>query len=280
MQFITNRISTGKAKSFDAIVAEYQKGKGVVKTASTEQKVEKVATKEKEEADSSGQPEAEGTEKFNNDPYKDPKVKAEEDTDVKVAAEQDEAEGSGQLEVEPHHQKGESTTMPKNGPKGKKEAVVDDSKEEEKESKVDSSEEEEKESKADDTEEEEKESKADDTEEEEKESEAKDEEKKDLKEAATKGNCSDCGKPNFLCECKSEEKDCKASAKCDCGCDNCPDCECKSCSASSKKNTKVAKTPKKYVKVANLDSKSKSWLDAYWKQLYPPQYVEAMLADK
>jgi hypothetical protein len=37
-------------------------------------------------------------------------------------AEQDEADSSGQLDVEPLHQEGESTTMPKNGPNAKKES--------------------------------------------------------------------------------------------------------------------------------------------------------------
>ena len=39
---------------------------------------------------------------------------------IKVA-EEDEAASSGQLDVEPLHQEGESTTMPKNGPSAKKE---------------------------------------------------------------------------------------------------------------------------------------------------------------
>lgn len=40
---------------------------------------------------------------------------------TKVASQQEEAEGSGQLEVEPLHQEGESTEMPKKGPSAKKE---------------------------------------------------------------------------------------------------------------------------------------------------------------
>ena len=78
MKFVTNRIRTGKAKSFDDIVSEYRKTKEV-KTASTE-------------------------------------------TVVKTA-EKDEADSSGQLDVEPLHQTGESTTMPKNGPNAKKEGT-------------------------------------------------------------------------------------------------------------------------------------------------------------
>ena len=78
MKFVTNRIRTGKAKSFDDIINEYRKTKEV-KTASTE-------------------------------------------TVVKTA-EKDEADSSGQLDVEPLHQTGESTTMPKNGPNAKKEGT-------------------------------------------------------------------------------------------------------------------------------------------------------------
>ena len=78
MKFVTNRIRTGKAKSFDDIVNEYRKTKEI-KTASTE-------------------------------------------TVVKTA-EKDEADSSGQLDVEPLHQTGESTTMPKNGPNAKKEGT-------------------------------------------------------------------------------------------------------------------------------------------------------------
>jgi hypothetical protein len=34
------------------------------------------------------------------------------------------------------------------------------------------------------------------------------------------------------------------------------------------------------VKIANLDAKTKSEWKAYWKKLYPSEYVEAMFADK
>ena len=79
MKLITNRIHTGKAKSFEEIIKEYTE-KQQVKTASVEEE------------------------------------------NVKVA-EQEEAESSGQLDVEPLHQKGESTEMPKKGPSAKKEGV-------------------------------------------------------------------------------------------------------------------------------------------------------------
>jgi len=89
MQFITNRIHTGKGKSFADLVDEYRKGQeeGQVKTASAEEVVK--------------------------------------------TAEQEEADSSGQLDVEPLHQKGESTEMPKKGPKAKKEGEDDTSEEKE-----------------------------------------------------------------------------------------------------------------------------------------------------
>ncbi len=75
MRFVTNRISTGKAKSFEDIIKEYQKSK---------------------------------------------EVKVASSTATVKTAEQDEADSSGQLDVEPLHQEGESTTMPKAGPSAKK----------------------------------------------------------------------------------------------------------------------------------------------------------------
>lgn len=43
---------------------------------------------------------------------------------------------------------------------------------------------------------------------------------------------------------------------------------------------KEASAPKKYVKIANLDSKTKSEWKNYWKKIYPSSYVDAMFADK
>lgn len=60
---------------------------------------------DKEEGESSGQPEFEG--KVTNDPNKDPKLK--EGKGGGSSKEKDEGESSGQLDVEPLHQKGEST---------------------------------------------------------------------------------------------------------------------------------------------------------------------------
>jgi len=78
MQFITNKIKTGKAPRFEDFVKQYRE-EHQIKTAAVEEK------------------------------------------NVKVAAEQEEADSSGQLDVKPLHQTGESTTMPKAGPSAKKE---------------------------------------------------------------------------------------------------------------------------------------------------------------
>ena len=64
----------------------------------------KVAEKDKEEGESSGQPEAEA--KLVNEPKKPEGAKG---TGGKKKGEGDEGESSGQLDVEPLHQKGEST---------------------------------------------------------------------------------------------------------------------------------------------------------------------------
>lgn len=55
---------------------------------------------------------------------KEVKTAATEEEVVKTA-EQEEADSSGQLDVEPLHQKGESTEMPKKGPKAKKEGEAE-----------------------------------------------------------------------------------------------------------------------------------------------------------
>ena len=36
----------------------------------------------------------------------------------------------------------------------------------------------------------------------------------------------------------------------------------------------------KYIKVANLDSKTRAFLDKYWKNIYPAEFVDYMLAEK
>jgi hypothetical protein len=41
-----------------------------------------------------------------------------------------------------------------------------------------------------------------------------------------------------------------------------------------------AEVEKKFVKIANLDDKTKSWLRSYWENLYPKEFVDAMLSSK
>ena len=52
------------------------------------------------------------------------------------------------------------------------------------------------------------------------------------------------------------------------------------CPVKEDKKDKEAKAKPGYVKLANLDNKSRSWLSEYWKKLYPVEFVDAMLADK
>jgi hypothetical protein len=47
-----------------------------------------------------------------------------------------------------------------------------------------------------------------------------------------------------------------------------------------KKDEKVAQAKRKFVRLANLDSKSKKWLKDYWGKIYMPEYADAMTADK
>jgi hypothetical protein len=226
MQFITNRIRTGKAKSFSDLVKELTQPKQeTVKTASTQEPV-KVAAEDKKET------------------------------------KKDEGPSSGQLDVEPLHQKGESTEMPKKGPSAKK----DDDK-----AKV----------AATDTQPD-KEGK--DSEQPKWEGEQKNNNKPEAKEDTKGGEakvetkeaglemCPDCKKPGFACKCKKDgekgkEEDCGGEGE-------------KPCKAESKVEAKKAEVKMEFVKIANLDGKNKSWLRKFWRQLYPEQYVDAMLADK
>jgi hypothetical protein len=239
MQFIQNKISVGKNKSFEDICQEYvDKKNATVKTASTEEVV-KVAEADEaegsgqldveplhqegestdqgsvgggksddggcgpkkaadEEGESSGQPEAEGKEELNNDPYDDPKIKADADTEVKVA-----------------EHKCETCDC---DPCSCKEATA--------------------------------------TEEEEKDAETK--------EAGVKGNCADCGKPNFICKCKGDSDS-----------DDSDSDEKEDKEASADATVKIA-----FKEIANLTSEEKTRLGKYWKNIYPDAFVDALLADK
>ena len=242
MKLYTNKISTGKSQRFEDFVKKYQEDKQI-KTAS-----------------------------------------------VKVAEEKDEADSSGQLDVEPLHQEGESTTMPKNGPSAKKESdeSVSTEKVAEEKDEADSSGQPEAEGKlVNDPKvpsKEEKGGSADkavkvaghcakcDESEEDYKCDCKDcsaAKEVEVKTAGIKGNCSKCGKPNFLCKGKCSGDDSDSSD------DKDDDKEEK----DDDKEEKEAKTVE-FVKIANLDDKNKGFLKEYWRQLFGDDYVNALIADK
>lgn len=200
MQFISNRIYTGKAKTFEDVVKSYTDKKAVVKTAS-----------------------------------------------VKVA-EKDEAESSGQLKVEPLHQKGESTeATPKSGGKADKKEAPSSGQPEAEAKLVNEPKVEDKKADAQTT----------------------------TKEAefSTK-KCDECGMCGGLCKCKKDKCDDDAPVKKE-GDDGEADAE-----ESAKDSLKAAAGASNFVKLANLDGKTKNWLSTYWKKLYPTEFVDAMLSDK
>jgi len=265
MQLITNKISTGKPVRFEDFVKNFRASQ--VKTAS-----------------------------------------------VKTAEEQDEAESSGQLKVEPLHQTGESTTMPKNGPSakkddGEKEAATDtDSEKEGKDSgqpKAEGSEQftnnpevpskEEKggsvkmeSKKAGKTERGKRDGtgpfegsaqreKSDVGKRQQKGKECpydedeNEDEDKDVKEA---GSLPDALKKHMF---KKKEKTKPATDGDD---DDDVDVEASSKDEDKKEKEKEASKDPKFVKWANLDSKNKSFLTTYWRQLFGDDYVNALVSDK
>lgn len=252
MKLYTNKISTGNAKSFDDFVADFRK-KNQIKTAFVK------------------------------------------------TAEQEEADSSGQLDVEPLHQEGESTTMPKAGPSAKKDdgeksAVATKSPDEEG---PDSGQ-----PKAEGSEKftndpqvpskEEKGGSADaktkvaghcskcQESEDECTCECKDctaSKEAEMKTAGIKGNCSKCGKPNFLCKgkCSGDDSDSSDDDKKD---DDKKDDEKEAKTDEDEKEEKEASKKIEFVKIANLDEKNKGFLKEYWRQLFGDDYVNALIADK
>jgi hypothetical protein len=257
MQFITNRIHTGKSKRFEDFIKDYQ----------NKQDEEQV------------------------------KVAAAE-APVKTA-EQEEADSSGQLDVEPLHQTGESTTMPKAGPSAKKEgkdeksagSAVTKEKDE-----ADSSGQPEAEGKLVNNpkvpSKEEKGGAAED----------------EVKEAA--GHCKDCDKDPCECGCPDctaakeaaevkeakkalpdalKEHQFKATEDADVETDDkeaeakeeeVKEAQCKKEDEEEKEEEKEADAEPKFVKIANLDAKNKAFLKKYWKQLFGEEYANALIADK
>lgn len=214
---------------------------------------------------------------------------------VKVA-EADEAEGSGQLAVEPLHQTGESTNQDsvaggKNDSDGgaAPTKASDEEGEDSGQPKAEGSEKftndpkvdadaatgvevKEAEAKCDKCECDPcscKEAKVDEDAEEAKEADSKEEEA-ETKEAGVKGNCAKCSKPNFLCKCDKGESD-----DTDTDANNSDKEEKEDKESSANATVKVA-----FKKIANLTSEEKGRLDKYWKNIYPDAFVDALLADK
>ena len=253
MQLITNKISTGKPGRFEDFIKNFKASQ--IKTAS-----------------------------------------------VKTAAEQEEAESSGQLKVEPLHQTGESTTMPKNGPSAKKDdgekaATVDtDTEKEGKDSGQPKAEGSEK--FTNDPEVPSKEEKAGSVSngtkvaknrdgtgpdgdgprtgrglgpcEDEDKDEKEDKEGKKTKEA---GSLPEALKEHMFK--KKDDKDDEDTKPAE-DADDDTDVEAK----EEDKEEKEASKSVKFVKWANLDSKNKSFLTTYWRQLFGDDYVNALVSDK
>jgi hypothetical protein len=211
---------------------------------------------------------------------------------VKTAEEADEAPSSGQLKVEPLHQTGESTTMPKNGPSAKKDdgekAAASGSKKDTDKSEADSSGNPEWEGK--------KENNNDPD---------QDQKDEDVKTASTDAKCGECGCQTGKCKCDEECKSCMAKKdeedeevkeagslpdalkehqfkkKDDAGDDSGDkDDEKEAKTDDEEKEEKEASKAPKFVKWANLDSKNKGFLTTYWRQLFGDDYVNALVADK
>ena len=86
----------------------------------------------------------------------------------------------------------------------------------------------------------------------------------EIKEAGEKGMC-DCGKPNFICK-----------GKCKGDCDDSDDSD----DDKDDDKQKEASSKPSFTKVANLTSEEKTRLGKFWKNIYPSDFVDAMLADK
>jgi len=248
MQLITNKISTGKPGRFEDFIKKFKADQ--IKTAS-----------------------------------------------VKVAAEQEEAESSGQLKVEPLHQTGESTTMPKAGPSAKKDdgekaATADtDPEKDGKDSgqcKAEGSEKFTNNVKFD----------PNDSSDEEKGIDAS----ADTTTKVAGETCDGCQCPIDKCECKdcTAKKDEDEEEVKEAGAEHLKDFQFKAKGDKDEekeakeedkeeKEAKVEKEDKEekeaskatqFVKWANLDSKNKSFLTTYWRQLFGDDYVGALVADK
>lgn len=233
MKFVTDRISTAKGKSFDDLIKDFvSKKETKIASASNQVKTAQIENLGERRAD----------------PYK-AKKDGKEESDVEEKDEKKEVEASGkgnavkdeegvssgQLDVEPLHQEGESTPCPHKGDDKKKEASAD-------------------------------------------------------KGDKCKDECPSTGQPEWEGK-NTNDPDAgkhrdgdgdqkKASAKSTKKAEVACECGEKDCDCESDKKDCSAKTETKFVRIANLNDKSKKWLAEYWKNLYPAEYVDAMLSDK
>ena len=208
IKMCSNTISLGKGKTFDEIINKVASQNGMMtKQASKE---------EKDEAESSGQPEAEG--KLVNDP----KV-LDEKKDCSAKGEEDMTKEAGE-----------------------KSSDSNDS---------------------DDKGDDDKEDKKDDDKEEKEASTKDDEEKKDDKEKKEAS-----GKNEDECADSSGQLDCEPLHQ---------KGESENAGNETKKEKKTeAGQESKFVKVAKLNSKTRAFLQDYYSSYYPPEFVEALLAEK
>lgn len=206
---------------------------------------------------------------------------------VVKTAEADEAVSSGQLDVEPLHQDGESTTMPKNGPKSKKEdgkssSNSGSSKKETEKDEAESSGQPEAEAKLNNSPEVEEEKKASSEEKIEKKAGEDEAGKRDgtgpYKNSKQKEE-SDKGKRKEAEEDYDDEQG-DVPGEQDTGPDEYEEDDDKEEDCDEKDKKKEAKETAKFKKIANLTGDEKSKLRQYWGMIYPKEYVDALLADK
>lgn len=192
-------------------------------------------------------------------------VKTASTEEAVKTAETDEAPSSGQLDVEPLHQTGDSV---KPSATTKNETAAAPSPKKDEDCEADSSGQPEAEGKLVNKPEVKEEETKEETKEDKKDKEiavAKTDEK--VKEAAIE----DIQKAKEEDEMTEEELAAKKEE------------EKETATEETEKKTAVTKTEVKkagFVRLANLDDKTKSWLRTYWRNLYPEEYVEAMLAEK
>lgn len=62
--------------------------------------------------------------------------------------------------------------------------------------------------------------------------------------------------------------------------EKCPKCDKEECECEKDEDKKEAKASPKFVKIANLDAKTKTWLKEYWGNIFDKDYADAMISDK